>query len=65
MPKANHALDVWHPEAIAAFDEYKKRCEPAWKRALAKLDAQHYFEEQAIEKEARRLYHERLLGPAL
>jgi hypothetical protein len=53
---------MWHPEAQAAFDEFKRRTEPSWRRRMDREDEQSKFEEAAIEKEARRLYHERLLG---
>jgi len=54
---------------MKAWDEFKARCGPSWRRKLAAENTPGYeqalFEEQAILKEARRLYHERLLRDAL
>lgn len=58
------AVDLWSPEAKAAFWEMRERIEPAWKRQLAAqntpAEKQARFEEAAIEKEALRLYRARL-----
>lgn len=54
-----------------AMEEYQARVLPAWKRALehegsvhatSPVGIQAKFEHDAIVKEARRLYHRRLLG---
>lgn len=52
-------------EAVCkAQARYKKLTEPSWKRALRHANtpkaAQAEFEEEAIDKEAKRLYHETL-----
>lgn len=66
MPKTERALDLWSQEAKDAFWEFRERVYPSWRRKLAAANTpaepQAKFEEDAIEKEARRLYHQRLLG---
>lgn len=57
-------MTLWSPEAQVAFEEYSDRCEPSWRRHLEAQNtpgsAQADFEEDAIEKEASRLYEQRL-----
>ena len=64
MRKAKRALTLWSREAQEAYELYLARCEPAWRRALDAANtpgaAQANFEEDAIEKEAERLYEQRL-----
>ena len=64
MRKAKRPVDLWSKEAKAAYWEFRDRVYPAWRRKLAAEntpgEAQARFEERAIEKEARRLYHEKL-----
>lgn len=67
MRQTQRAVDLWSREAMDAFAEYDARIRPAWRRKLAAEntpgEAQAKFEERAIEKEALRLYYERLYGP--
>jgi hypothetical protein len=64
MPEAKCVVDLWSPEAAAAWDELHKRTYPSWRRKLlaenTPEEEQAIFEERAILKEARRLYHIRL-----
>jgi hypothetical protein len=71
MPQAERsgALDLWHPEAKAAWREFSGRMSPAFKRMIqaqnTPREIQARFEYNAILKVARELYHERLLMDAL
>lgn len=64
MRQAERAVDPWSREGKDAFIEYDARVQPSWRRKIRAENTPDYaqakFEEEAIDKEATRLYHIRM-----